>query len=343
MKSVFQLKEVKDLTTQNMSFNDYLKLLKKDLKKLPKKATKFFSAPKFQFKDKKETILMVGTSRDVTDWHKTLEVKKYLLGTCELAASNAKLILISGKKGSDDAIIKQLKGLLEDLGYTVAAKASITDKRAAYVEPTSLIEQLTYYNKTLEDILNYKDKDIKAVLQVLGSDTPNIRRLKESLYDKLQKAKNSFTNQLYRLYENKEGMPQKNIDALEDKFAKNWTAVLKLIKTVEKKLGAGSSVVYNEIQFVNVSKSTIEKYDDEGHLRDLASGDLNDRHPKTGSLLNKPLHQHLDNGSKGMAFYYKEEENGSITPVVYDFAANRNGNKYQWAKGGQSSGPPKIS
>ena len=105
MKSEFQVKEVKDLTTQNMTYKDYLKLLEKDLNKLPKKATVFCTSPKFQFKDKKQTILMMGESRDVSDWHKTLGVKKYLSGSCERSTDNDKLILVDGKKGSDDAII----------------------------------------------------------------------------------------------------------------------------------------------------------------------------------------------------------------------------------------------
>ncbi len=342
MKSNFQLKEVKDLTDEKMTFKDYLILLKEDLKKLPNKPIEFCSAPKYQFKDKKETVLVMGKSEKVKDWHKTLGVTKYLSGTCEQSKEDKKKILITAKKGSEDAIIKQLGDLVKPLGYSVADKASIEDRREGYVELKGLIKQTTYYIDELDEMINYKNRDVRPLIQVKNEDIPATKKIKEALLSKLQAAYNSFSNQRDKLYNNEKGMPQKNVDALEDKFAKNWTAILKLIKTVDKKINGASGVVYNAIQYVNVNKSTIEKYDDENHLKDLATGDLNDRHPKKGSLENKPLHQHLDGGSKGMAFYYRKEENGSITPVVYDFAANRNGNKYQWADGGQLSGPPKI-
>ena len=115
--------------------------------------------------------------------------------------------------------------MLKNLGYEIAAKKSLKDKQDSYVtDLTSLKEQLAYYIKKLDDILNYKDSEIKAVILAQDTDSPKVKKLKETLYNKLLKAKDSFSTQQGRLYEN-DRMPQKNVDALEDKFAKSRAGV----------------------------------------------------------------------------------------------------------------------
>ncbi len=79
-------------------------------------------------------------------------------------------------------------------------------------------------------------------------------------------------------------------------------------------------------------------------LRDLATGQLNDRHPKV-EIYNKPLHQHAAGGKEGFAFCYRMREEGGrqiVTPTVYNYAPVRTGNRYHWDGVGQSSAPPKL-
>lgn len=104
--------------------------------------------------------------------------------------------------------------------------------------------------------------------------------------------------------------------------------------------------VLNKILYkgAGVSEKTIcSTTEGEEYLEKLVNGQLNDRHGGGTIVLNKPLHQHLNDGDSGMSFYYKKEENGTITPIVYDYAKDRSGNKYNWKNGKQSSGPSNSS
>jgi hypothetical protein len=97
------------------------------------------------------------------------------------------------------------------------------------------------------------------------------------------------------------------------------------------------------IKFLNgVSRGDIEQYTGgAGILNRLASGALNGNGP-TGRVWAKtdaPMHDHLNNGTGGIAFIYKHDGEGNVTPTVYDFAASRwQGNGYKWEIGGNSAG-----
>lgn len=111
---------------------------------------------------------------------------------------------------------------------------------------------------------------------------------------------------------------------------------------LEKEVEDSSGWVMNPITYIGegVSENKILKRGEgEEHLDKLSKGELNDRHGGINFPLNKPMHEHLDDGDRGMSFYYRKEENGSVTPVVYDYANKRLGNKYKWTHGKISSGP----
>ena len=77
----------------------------------------------------------------------------------------------------------------------------------------------------------------------------------------------------------------------------------------------------------------------ESQLSGLRQGTLRSRHGKN-HLPTKanPGHQHANSGSGGISFFYKDDG----TPVIYDYATSRGGNKgntYYWKNGSKSGGP----
>ena len=85
----------------------------------------------------------------------------------------------------------------------------------------------------------------------------------------------------------------------------------------------------------------IEQYPDgQGILTRLGVGGLNGNGP-TGRIFARTdtrMHDHLIGGSGGIAFIYKSDRSGNVTPTVYDVASSRDGNKYKWKRGTKSSG-----
>lgn len=111
---------------------------------------------------------------------------------------------------------------------------------------------------------------------------------------------------------------------------------------LEKEVEDSSGWVMNPILYIGAGVSEnkiLKRGEGDEHLEKLSMGELNDRHGGANFPINKPMHEHLDGGKGGMSFYYKEEVNGTITPIVYDYAKDREGNSYKWINGDLSSAP----
>lgn len=332
-----------------MPLSEYISSLRDDINKLVRDQSgfiDFFITPGYNLKDKKVNLLLIGDISGVSSIPKSLRTKKYLLGTCFVDTSQKKIFLFKREKGSDDALMKALKSTLKLIGMVPQIVAELDDNTAKTEEMASLQRQLEFYisevREMLKDQFTTSDATIRELRASDQAQSPAGIQILASFDAKLIKLETVFVKHLDRLYSlTIDKISSKKIKELDADFAKKKMQALLLVKLVQKKLSGGNATVINTILFHAVARNNIENYDNEGHLQELAKGDLNDRHPKNNTI-NVPMHQHLDGGKKGMAFTYIRQADGSITPVVYDYAPNRNGNRYAWVNGGQSSGPPKV-
>jgi hypothetical protein len=60
------------------------------------------------------------------------------------------------------------------------------------------------------------------------------------------------------------------------------------------------------------------------------------------TVLNSPLHAHLDRGDRGVAFAFVLNEDGHIGVFVYAKAEARQRNGYEWTRGRPTGGPPAL-
>ena len=82
---------------------------------------------------------------------------------------------------------------------------------------------------------------------------------------------------------------------------------------------------------------------DKGLFRRIKNAEAPDRH-QASVKYNRRLHDHVNNGTGGVSFYYDlNTSNNRIRAVVYDYAEKRSGNTYRWKKGSDSSGPSDAS
>ncbi|WP_437896290.1 hypothetical protein [Sorangium sp. So ce124] len=73
-------------------------------------------------------------------------------------------------------------------------------------------------------------------------------------------------------------------------------------------------------------------------LNNLRNGYLKDEHIK-GTRTGMRYHSHINGGSGGILFEYRQQPDGTVTPYVIDVASKRiHGNDYVWKKG--PKGPP---
>ncbi len=125
-----------------------------------------------------------------------------------------------------------------------------------------------------------------------------------------------------------------------------WTEALNKPKEAAFKHNDASTWVINPIVYANgLSEDTITSGGDEqakSLLANIQNGSAkgNTRTggsvPAKASLTGEVFHNHITNGSGGLSWAYMIDVEGrsEVTPYVYDIATKRDGNKYDWQKGG---------
>ncbi|WP_437646455.1 hypothetical protein [Sorangium sp. So ce362] len=97
----------------------------------------------------------------------------------------------------------------------------------------------------------------------------------------------------------------------------------------------------NPVQYLNGITEDDVGVSPEGEriLRELALGQLNDRHRRAAE--GHMSHQHLSGGSRGIGFIYVQQPDGRVTPYVVDLGSKQSDNKYKWDHGGTDYVPPR--
>ncbi|MGK3998696.1 hypothetical protein [Sorangium sp. So ce1024] len=91
----------------------------------------------------------------------------------------------------------------------------------------------------------------------------------------------------------------------------------------------------NPVQYLNGITADDVRVSPEGEriLRELANGQLNDRH-SSHTTERQMAHQHLSGGSRGIGFIYVQQLDGTVTPYVVDLGTKLSDNNYRWDHGG---------